>query len=377
MPFYEVQDDRLQQLPATTFGAAKFRERSDLQRLLRVHLPELVPDVLIIAEEFGDWDDSKRRIDLLGIDRRANLVVIELKRGDTGLHMELQAVRYAAMVSTMTFDQAVIAYERFLESGTANEARSRILDFLGWSEPSDDDFAQDVRIVLFSEDYSRELTSAILWLNTRGLEITCFRMSAYALDKRMLIDFQQIIPLAEAEEFQVKVRNKQQVEQTARRGRVAWNGEFYANYGESAARCWEDAREYGFISAGGKEWFTRTLSLLTPGARVWVNRPGVGYLGVGVVTGEPTAAPEFMVETKQGRKSYLEVSRVREELHRRIDNSEAMELFVPVQWIATRGESAAVREPGLFGNQNTVAKPMVEHWPKTVERLKDVFGIAE
>lgn len=35
---------------------------------------------MVIAEEFGEWEDSKRRIDLLGLDREANLVVIELKR---------------------------------------------------------------------------------------------------------------------------------------------------------------------------------------------------------------------------------------------------------------------------------------------------------
>jgi len=81
--------------------------------MLQARLSELLPDILIIAEEFGDWDDSRRRIDLLALDREANIVVIELKRGDTGIHMELQAVRYAAMVSKITFDQAVETYARY------------------------------------------------------------------------------------------------------------------------------------------------------------------------------------------------------------------------------------------------------------------------
>jgi len=62
---------------------------------------------LVVSEEFGDWEDSRRRIDLLGIDKAANLVVIELKRTEDGGHMELQAIRYAAMVSKMTFDRLV------------------------------------------------------------------------------------------------------------------------------------------------------------------------------------------------------------------------------------------------------------------------------
>jgi hypothetical protein len=41
-------------------------------------------DPLLIAEEFGDWEDARRRIDLLRIDRTGRLVVIELERTDDG-----------------------------------------------------------------------------------------------------------------------------------------------------------------------------------------------------------------------------------------------------------------------------------------------------
>ena len=112
MAFFELDEQGLSPLSAISLAAAQIHERRDLQRFLRERSRELLEDVLVIAEEFGDWDESRRRIDLLGIDRDANLVVIELKRGDTGVHMELQAVRYAAMVSKMTFEQAAQAYER-------------------------------------------------------------------------------------------------------------------------------------------------------------------------------------------------------------------------------------------------------------------------
>src|SRR3954471_12883850 len=91
----------------TSFGSAGVHERADMQRLLKANVGLVSPETLIIAEEFGAWDVSYRRIDLLGVDRDGNLVVIELKRDDTGAHMELQALRYAAMVARMTFEQAV------------------------------------------------------------------------------------------------------------------------------------------------------------------------------------------------------------------------------------------------------------------------------
>jgi hypothetical protein len=62
----------------------------------------------------------------------ANLVVIEIKRTDDGGHMDLQAIRYAAMVSSLTFEDAVEAHRRFLDRRkTRGDARSRIRSFLG------------------------------------------------------------------------------------------------------------------------------------------------------------------------------------------------------------------------------------------------------
>lgn len=376
MAIFEVTDERLSRLLPTSLADARIRERRDLQRLLRTHLNQLEPELLVISEEFGDWEDSKRRVDLLAVDRKANLVVVELKRGDTGQHMDLQALRYAAMVSTMTFAQAVDAYRTFLGPNAAAQAEERLCEFLRWSEPNEDDFAQDVRIVLFSEDFSRELTSAVLWLRDKRVDITCYRVNAYQVGERLLMDFNQIIPLREAEDFQVRVRDKQLVESDARRERVPWNGEFYANCGNDSARSWDDACKYGFISAGGGQWFSRTLNLLTPGSRVWVNRPGVGYLGVGIVNGEPTPAPEFMVDTPDGPRRYIDMDSVGSVIRAHADNEETMEVFVPIRWLATVPETKAIREPGLFGNQNSAAKPTASSWPHTVERLKEAFEVA-
>lgn len=379
MAFFEVGSDKLHAVTRVSLAQVDVKERGDLQRLLRTHLPQLVPDVLVISEEFGEWDDSRRRIDLLAIDRQANLVVIELKRGDSGQHMELQAIRYAAMVSTMTFEQAVVTYEEHLTklgAPESREARARMLQFLNWSEPNEDDFAQDVRIILFSEDFSLELTSSILWLNNKKqLDITCFRMRAYQLEGRVLLDFQQIIPLKEAEEYQVKVRNKQLETQSARRERVPWNGELYANYGDNQYRSWEDAQRYGFISAGGGDWFTRTLRLLTPGSRVWVNRPGSGYIGVGIVSGEPVDAADFMVDTAEGRKRYIDLDGVHPQMRLQARLPDKTDRFVPIDWLVTVPEARAIREPGLFGNQNSAAQPTSPAWPSTVQRLKQAFGL--
>jgi len=124
MAIYEITADQIRKIPETTYSLAGLRERYDLQRLLRSQFDVISPDTLIIAEEFGEWETSHRRIDLLDIDKNANLVIVELKRTEDGGHMELQAIRYAAMVSAMRFQQAVEVYANLLrKEGSAANSR--------------------------------------------------------------------------------------------------------------------------------------------------------------------------------------------------------------------------------------------------------------
>jgi RecB family endonuclease NucS len=111
---YEFSQTNILALNETSFSSVNMYERRDLQRLLRENVEVIAPDTLVIYEEFGEWEDSRRSIDLLGLDKDANLVVIELKRTEDGGHMELQSVRYAAMVSTMTFERAAEAFGQYL-----------------------------------------------------------------------------------------------------------------------------------------------------------------------------------------------------------------------------------------------------------------------
>ena len=219
MPIYQVANKELKAVVPTTFGAEGILERKDLQRMLREQISVLDPGLMVIAEEFGDWVDSLRRIDLLCLDRDANLVVVELKRTEDGGHMELQALRYAAMVSAMTFEQLVDTHARFRDghSKDHDEAKAEILSFLGWDDVSEDQFGLDTRIILAAADFSKELTTAVMWLTERGIDIRCVRLKPYRMDAgTILLDVQQLIPLPEASAFQTQIGVKKQAERQGR-----------------------------------------------------------------------------------------------------------------------------------------------------------------
>jgi hypothetical protein len=230
MALYEVTEDGLHRREVARFAALGMYERADLQRLLRDGPAALGEDLLIIGEEFGQWEDARRRIDLLALDRSGRLVVIELKRTDDGGHMELQALRYAAMVSSMGYEEVEAAYVAHCakQGGHMVDPQAELLGFLaGGAEDDTPVISSDVRIILVSADFGREITTAVLWLNRfDGMDIRCVRLVPYEVDGKVLLDIQQVIPLPEAADYQVRLRRKD----AARERAVTSDGRDFTRY---------------------------------------------------------------------------------------------------------------------------------------------------
>jgi hypothetical protein len=70
---YSLTTDNLDPVSRTTFAAESLLERKDLLRPLRRDISPVGDDLMVIAEEYGDWRDSKRRIDLLWLSNDAGL----------------------------------------------------------------------------------------------------------------------------------------------------------------------------------------------------------------------------------------------------------------------------------------------------------------
>lgn len=231
MPLYKITKDRLESVKETSFAEEKLFERRDLQRLLKADVTVLGDDLMVIAEEFGDWDESSRRIDLLCLDKQARLVVVEVKRTEDGGHMELQAIRYAAMVSSMTLDQAIAAYARNLGGQDAEvNARREILEFLELDTTEEAELTDEVRIILVSADFSTEITTSVIWLNRHGIDITCVRLKPYRMSGEVLVDVAQIIPLPEAADYEIKVRAQAQEIKKVRSTRQEIFRRFWVQY---------------------------------------------------------------------------------------------------------------------------------------------------
>ena len=231
MAIYKMTRDQreLVNVDPTSFGQEGVLERADMQRMLRDRPDVLEEGLLIISEEFGDWLDSSRRIDLLALDDSGRLVVVELKRGDTGHHMDLQAIRYAAMVANMTLQQTMDTFQAHLEKladesggGPVADGRAEaiIQQHLDIAELDSQAIHTEMpRIILASENFGKELTTCVMWLNDSwlqgtGHEIKCIRLQPHRNGDEILVETSVIVPLPEASDYRTTLGKREQEHRT-------------------------------------------------------------------------------------------------------------------------------------------------------------------
>jgi hypothetical protein len=337
---------------------AKLSSEKDLEDMV-VREPRMLSDewLLIGRQERTTFGGV---IDLLGLAPDGSLVLIELKRDRTPREVVAQALDYASWVEDLAPDEIAEIYSRFNPEGDlTKDFRIKFGHDL-----SEDDLNQSHQIIIVAAELDDSSERIVKYLSDRNIAVNVLCFQIFSMGSELLLSRTWLLDPVETQSAGSKSSPKES---------EPWNGEFYCSFGDGESRSWTDAMEYGFVSAGGGAWYSRTLKLLNPGDRVWVNIPGVGFVGVGKVTGNAQPANEFELPTEEGFRPVFEVATRATYFVDVKDDDEKCEYFVPVKWLTMKETVDAVKEVGMFGNQNTVCKPTTPKWRSTVERLKSRF----
>jgi hypothetical protein len=179
------------------------------------------------------------------------------------------------MISSMTIEQAIDAHARFLGGEEAPaRARKEILEFLEAESTEEVELTGDVRIILAASDFSAALITSVLWLNKQGLDITCVRLKPYKLENHILIDATQIVPLPEAANYEIKIREKEDKERKVKSARQEifrrfWSQLIERSRPKTTLLSNRSTTTDHWISAGiGRAGFSLSCSLTEDRARV-------------------------------------------------------------------------------------------------------------
>lgn len=203
----DPENDQAEAITEVDFARLGFQERRHIQEWVAANPSILGEDLLIIGKEFSGFDRTAERLDLLALDPDGKVVIIELKRDDTGADVHWQAIKYASYFQH-TKEDAIIRRLATYQQISESEAANRILQHLKADDLSALNKAQ--RIIIASHRFAPEVTSAALWLNENvpGQNlITCVQLIPYhdPTTKTLYLQGSTIIPLPGVEDYLVSV----------------------------------------------------------------------------------------------------------------------------------------------------------------------------
>lgn len=210
---YQINKDKnnITRLEERLFGELGFKERDNLQEWIADNPDILGEELLIIQKEFDGFNDTQERLDLLALDKKGNLVIIENKLDDTGRDVVWQALKYTSYCSTLKTSQVIKLFQDYLDKyiGAEQDSKSLILDFLETEEETLLLNGSDQRLVLVANNFRKEVTSTVIWLLDHDIQIQCFKATPYSMGDELFLQMDQIIPQPEIEEYRINAKEKE------------------------------------------------------------------------------------------------------------------------------------------------------------------------
>lgn len=225
---YILDGNEMGEIEDTTFAELDKKE-NDVEEILRKNIDKISDDenMLVIGQQVRN--EANGRSDLTAIDGNGDIVLIEIKRDKSDIEMrkeafEFQAIRYAASYASIKSTDELVQNtyigkhkEEFQRAEYANLtdveiAQRQLDDFMEGSEMTS--FNEHQRIILVASDFDEQTLSAVAWLNSNNVDISCYQICLYSLKDetanvtKTLIDMKRLLPLDSYDDFYVNITYK-------------------------------------------------------------------------------------------------------------------------------------------------------------------------
>ena len=315
-----------------------------LENALKADLGIVDADLMTLATQVQT--DHGKRIDILAMDRQGDLVILELKRNMTPREVVTQTLDYAAWVKTLSTEQVEDIYRAAHEGA---ELRAGYADAFGTPDQYPDAINVKQRMIIVASSLDAITERIVAYLSEFGVPVNAVFFRAFKQGDTEYLARTWLIDPNTAEQ-----RAESKTEPGA--PKAPWNGlDYYVSFGEDQWRNWEDARQYGFVSAGKGKWYSNSLKSLKPGDRISVHIPQQGYVGVGEVTATAVPARDAKLMVNGQETAFKDLAFRADTLHDE-SNDDQCEWVVGVKWLEHLPAAQAFWEKGFFANQNSACK---------------------
>lgn len=157
----------------------------------------------------------------MAVDNDGNIVLIEIKRDKKDIAarkeaLEFQAIRYAASCATIKSTDELIKsifapyvekhkdeYTDHTDLTSTEIAQRELSDF--FEKNGTTSFNDSQRIILVASDFDEQTLSAVAWLNSNQVDISCYRLWPSKLGDKVIIQTDKILPVTDYDDFYVDI----------------------------------------------------------------------------------------------------------------------------------------------------------------------------
>ena len=218
---------------------------SQLEAMIEADPTILGTPLLLIGRQVST--DFGKYIDLLAIDDEGALHVLELKRDRTPREVVAQALDYGSWLGALSHAQVLDIFAAY---------KPHVAFEQEWTETFGGDVPEELnsghRLTIVAGDVDPATERIIAYLSTFGVPVNVVFFRYFDDGDRAYLARTWLLDEARTPPSKGGAGSGGTKE--------PWNEQdWYVSFGEeSGNRSWEDAREHGFVSAGGGEWFSRT-----------------------------------------------------------------------------------------------------------------------
>jgi len=221
---YSIKGKQAARIEPVTFSELNMTE-NDIEEILRNSIDMICDEeesMLIVGRQVRN--EKNGRSDLTAVDNNGNIVLIEIKRDRKDIEhrkeaFEFQAIRYAASYATIekTDDLVKKVYAPYIEKYrsefelgelTSFEIGIRKLNEFLQVNDAQKNFNEKQRIILVASDFDEQTLSAVAWLNSNNVDMSCYRLTPYKLNEDLYFYVEKLLPVTNYDDYYVNLMDK-------------------------------------------------------------------------------------------------------------------------------------------------------------------------
>ena len=224
---YSIKGKQAARIEPVTFSELNMTENY-IEEVLRNSIDMICDEeesMLIVGRQVRN--EKNGRSDLTAVDNNGNIVLIEIKRDRKDIEhrkeaFEFQAIRYAASYATIdkTDDLVKKVYAPYIEKYrsefelgelTSFELGIRKLNEFLQVNDAQKNFNEKQRIILVASDFDEQTLSAVAWLNSNNVDMSCYRLTPYKLNEDIFFYVEKLLPVTNYDDYYVNLMDKSAV----------------------------------------------------------------------------------------------------------------------------------------------------------------------